>query len=420
MTAIKNSSGPYSYETATCQLAVSALPKRFRLKLEVGRLSKAASRRFKPFIPELEVSVPHLLTYAPLRHGHAPYTDGDAIAKETMLWLGWLGVHVGGKLDGRLVVSDGCNAGRQSEFSAGLAECLAVALLSDVLGHPLATIQRIPESGAPGEAMDFRTPTPKAVAIEAKAGHGSCVGTKKKEIAPQMARQTVASRKYGAILCYEKRGSRSLKAKGSYLHVYDPASGGRADGDDLRSMLRHYLRVANTLGFWVLVDGLRSHLGLAPREGAADGEFVARGLRFLAGSDLARLRDAPSKLRQHLVAYGPGILFSVSQRMYLARAYYYDRVWPAPPAIADWPRPVTVIGLSLDVVHVLAKFLLAPDSTELVRTLVSEAVRKEHAFQKVDGSTLLGPISYAGLEDGVARVDLTDVDALMTQDLEIE
>src|SRR5690349_13201176 len=104
MSLLSKVTGPYSGGTFT--LAVTCvLPDRFRLSLRLGRLSRSARPLFRALGTVVEFETRTLLATAPLRHGGTPYSDGDAIAKETLLWMGWLGVHQTGPLEGRLLVN---------------------------------------------------------------------------------------------------------------------------------------------------------------------------------------------------------------------------------------------------------------------------------------------------------------------------
>lgn len=416
MAIVTRASGTFIPGSLSTQLTM-VLPDRFRLVLKRGRLGAAVRRKLDALGEEIEFDVHGLLTLAPLRHGGAPYSDGAAVAKETMSWHGWLDAHLAGPLHGRLVVNAASNSGRQSEFSAGLAECIAVAVLTDLLSIPLATIMRIPETG--NEGMDFRTSGPDATAIESKAGHGSCVSVKKREIAEQMKRQTAARNKYGAILCYEKKGHVPLKRKGSYLYLYDPSDPPRP-AEPVQAILHHYLRIANAIGFWLLVDGLRRLLGLPEREHATHPTDLDRRLGALATFRVVG-QPGSQERRSSLVALsrsGPGICFDVSGRPYLARAFLYESLLGLTGVVDPYPRPVTVIGLSFDVARELAEAVLMPESTDLCRVFLGDKFRQANRFQRVIADDM-SPRYYTGLEDGVVRVDLVSIRALRDEPLDI-
>lgn len=418
MPLLTSASGNYVSGSFTMSFIVT-LPERFRLGLRLGKLSKAVRPIFKALGHELEFETRTLLATAPLRHGNAPYPANDAIAKETLLWMGWLGVHRSGPLTGRLLVNAVSlgpgNSGRSSEFSASLGECLSLAVMTDILKHPLATIQRIPENA---EGMDFRTNSVGGTAIEAKAGHGSCLAAKKRQIAVQMRRQKIASMKYGCVLMYERMHSPKLKRNGSSINVYDPP-GVDVGADDIGDILRHYLQISQAIGFWSLTDGINAHLGLPGRESPMDVATRDRLLARLVDFKLEGAQGSVARLRSlaQLSGSGPGIAFAVGDRPYLARSFDFSKVlhWSLSAPFS----PLLVLGIAFDIAQALAMYLLKPsrETSSMLERVVFEPMGCERRSFTFARTSPLGPVYYCGLEDGTVRVDLNTIMQVLNVDL---
>lgn len=420
MSIISHTASTFCSQTFAIQFT-TVLPSTFRLGLQTEGLTGSVEARFVAFGNEIEVAVQGLLALAPLRHGGAPYSAQDAIVKETLLWFGWLGVHSLGGLAGRLLVGAGSNAGRQAEFSAGLAECLAVAVLMDIEQLPLSTIFRIPESGTAAEGMDFRTSGPGATAIEAKGGHGSCVGRVLDKIHEQMSRQTHAQKKFGLVLCFEKHGASALKRKGSYVHIFDPPDTPRDEEPPGRGVLRHYLQVCQAIGYWSLVDALLEALELPPRTSGDTGDALAAKLMVLRDLTLQG-EPGSAERRQSLVRLawrGPGICFAVDSRPYLGRFFQYEEALGLAEGTSERARPITFFGISLDVVRGLASHLLQPNDTRVLSDFSTLAFRERHRLRATKPGDL-GDVYYTGLEDGVLRVDAISLSEVLTIDLNLQ
>lgn len=415
MPAIVAATAPYVASTFSLVGLSAQLPTKFRLLMEADDLPREHKKSFHALGSVIEFDVHHLLALAPLRHAGTAYTTNDAITKETTLWAGWLGAHTTGPLAGRLLVSGttACNTGRQSEFSCSLGECVAAAVLTAIIGIPLAEVLRIPEGG--NEGMDFRSDGSPSVAIEAKAAHGSCVAAKMKEISEQIDRQPHAKHRYGAIICYQTTTAPDLKKKGSYVVVYDPENPMPVTINRRITVIAHYQQYLKMIGFWSLVDALDRRMSWEPREHPRDERMCKRMLERIArfSSPNAPGSDARRSELVTLSRNATGICFDVANNTYFARAFHY---LPDGAGSSDQPNPRTLLGVSLRVSQILSRIALGED-LGVVDELLLDAVRAGHSFS-LHREGHYGPIHCTGLDDGTVRMDLVDDEQLIHERLD--
>lgn len=370
---------------------IAVLPDRFRLTFEyepacVTGLGAAHSGRFTALTSTVEFSTTTLLATAALRHFGTSYyaaTPAIAMAKELVLWSGWLNA----RSDGALRLEHASNAGRLAEVAASLGEAVALDLATSAFGIPLPLWVRIPESG--GETMDFKAPGPSGdIAIEAKGGHGSVVAVRKKEITKQKAGQTTAAEKYGFVLCYEMAGRPALKSKGSYVKIVDPPGDEEPATPIRAAILRHYWQLASSIGLaW-----LQAYLALA-----MDPE-----------ADPNRVSTARDEGMRMLRAHNPRL--TVRGEQYLGR-YFDVRLLLAgeeSPILPPGPTPYFFFGIADRVIRALLG--------SHVEQVLEVARSQDLAFAE-ERQGRFGPVLVTGLSDGVLRVDLISMEQVLNEDL---
>lgn len=358
---------------------VALLPERFRLTFAyeaacVAGLGAAHVGRLSALTSTVEFSTRTLLATAALRHSGTPYggNSGVAMAKELVLWSGWLGV----RQDGALRIEQAHNAGRLIEVSSSLGEAVALELAIAAFGVPLALWSRVPETG--GLSMDFVAPGASGdIAIEAKCGHGSVVADRKKKILAQKSRQTRAAEKYGFVLCYEMAGRGELGKKGSHITIVDPPGDQEPATPARTAVLRHYSQLASSIG----LDWLQRYLDLL-MEPSATPESLAKArdeaLRKLSGYDSRR---------------------RIRQEEYLGR-YFDVRLLLAgeqvPMRAILRSSPFFFFGIAASVIRSLLESNVE-DVLKITRS--RDLAFTEEGFDSND------PILVTVLSDGVARVD---------------
>lgn len=378
---------------------MAAIPSRFRLKFEYDSACLAGSgsvhsARFAAITSEAEFEVFDLLAAAALRHFGTPYYSGStamAIAKEAMLWSGWLEV----RDTGQLLLASARNAGRMAEIASSLGEAVALDLAVTLFDIPLSLWWRIPESGP--EGMDFKAPGPNGdIAIEAKGGHGSAVSARKQEILNQKGRQS-ALEKYGFVLCYQMDGRSALKRKGSYVRVVDPPGDRDAPATPRHVALHtHYKQLAVAIG----IDWLGQYLAAA----------LAARERPVPDGHLRELRNAA---RNMVRAHSPRV--RVGKEVYLGR-YFDERALAAldrPADVARGPARYFFFGIAASAVA----NLLSEDPTDL-DLLIQRTAGDTYALHEVhDGR--YGPIVYTGIRDGILRIDLVSMTQVLDEPLDL-
>jgi hypothetical protein len=424
---IRKAMGKYKHKGLMTSL-LGTPPKRFRLLLKLGTLSKnrRAALAKAGFVnkTEIEIDVHAMLAMTPLRHVGTGYGRALAKQKELQGWCGWMGVHASGTNEGRLLVAGGSgNPGRQAEFSGSLGESVSLAVMTGLVGVPYAQISRIPENPKRKD-MDFESPwLSGGIAVEGKSGHGPVVGKRKAEIKLQM-RNRKAKEKLGVIVCYEREGRAQLKNAGSYVHVYDPPDHPGDGASALLAVLKHYLNISESIGFWALADGVRAHLEMDPRDQAWALKQTRRFLIALRDFEI-KLDAKPGDIRRQRNAvgrYGPGFVVGLGPRTYLCRSF--DLVAVANVPVVDGrhlPLPYFACGIELGVVKAIARYLLRP-SRRAARALLKltcgpdRELRNAFAFQRQGP---FGPMAYTGLEDGTIRIDMVSMRQLEDAEFDV-
>jgi hypothetical protein len=388
---------PASALIATVKHTLSiSLPRGFRIDFKrtkcaalttFGHTGRASLLSRKP----LDVDVGLLAATAILRHAGAPYNSDLAIAKEKVLWCGWLEPRPDGYL--RIARHAIGHAGRLTECTASLGEALALYVAERLLGYSIQLYLRIPEKHPLG--MDFAaTVSTGEVALEAKArGRWSKKGAKK-EIREQFAKRATATEKYGFILLYQQGNSK--KRRRSYVQLVDPPGlpTHPTPEDLLRRILEHYYQVSMTIGLWFLATVLAERLGVT-------------GPQFPVQQDiLQRIRMNP--------ANHPGNHVIINEVKYVGRFFERPNREPESPAEAalldSWPY----FFFGIDV-RVLAILIQAPDD-ELAKLLAYSKMLLGGFSFGVRGE--YGAIQYSGLSDGVLRVDLAAKEQLTMEELD--
>jgi hypothetical protein len=366
-------------------LLTAALPDRFRLKFEhepacVAGLGAVHSARLHALTTTVEFSTTTLLATAALRHFGTSYYAANtavAMAKELVLWSGWLNV----RGDGALRLEHASNAGRLAEVAASLGEAVALDLATSAFGIPLAHWMRIPESG--GGSMDFKAPGPSGdIAIEAKGGHGSVVAGRKKEIVEQKTKQTTAAEKYGFVLCYEMDRQPDLKRKGSYVKMVDPPGEQEPPTPIRTAILTHYFQLASSIGLaW-----LQTYLAL----------------ELDPNAEPVRLSTAKNEAMRLYRAHHP--------RREEGREQYLGRYFDVGLLLAgEETQPITR-GPSRYFFFGIAESVIAALLESNVEKVLEFARSQQLAFTE-QRAGLFGPVLVTGIADGVLRVDFVSLDA---------
>lgn len=382
-------SGKFVLTTLSLPITL-VIPERFRLTFEYESACLAGAgaghaSRLNGLTPTVEFSTRTLLATAALRHFGTSYYGRDpaiAIAKEFVMWSGWLNV----RGDGLLRLEHAANSGRLAEVAASLGEAVALDLAISAFGIPLTLWSRIPETGA--DSMDFRAPGSAGdIAIEAKGGYGSVVAVRKNEILRQKARMTSAAEKYGFVLCYEMSGRTALKRKGSYVKIVDPPGVDSRGTTVQKSVLQHYWQVCVSIGLQWMADYLASLLDVRSKPDTVD-----------------RLRD---QCRRMLKGHNPRL--SVHRQEYLGR--YFDLLLLIAPG-SDRSGPIRYFFFGI-ATRVLT--LLINNEPEEVLLLTRNG---SMSFEDTRQGNF-GPVFWTGLADGVLRVDLMSDKQLLDEDLGI-